>query len=110
MSEHSVSVDGNKYTFIIPKNDYKFRILRYGDEWHGPIGEASNAIHSMMCELDAARVVLQAARKLASVFERLPLDLTRKLAEYDEPVGIIRALGQHDRLVGEGSPPSEWTK
>lgn len=94
--EIRVSVDSGKYTFVIPADDYRVSILRYGEPWHGPQSEASNALFSMMAELDAARVVLQAARQAVNV-------PTLRRKEF-----LQEALALHDRLVDDREPPSAW--
>lgn len=104
MSEHRVSVDGGKYTFVIPENDYKFRILRHGEEQYGPIGEASKAVHSMMCELDAARVVLQAVKD-GLTYGKYDSGNALKFV-----MKMEKSIERHNALVGESMPPSEWTK
>lgn len=93
---HRVSVDNGKYTFVIPANDYHFSVLRYGEPWHSPQTEA--AIEAMMCELDAARVVVAAAR-----------EAIKNRCEGLMPSGAIeQALERHDRLVSSNDGPSEW--
>lgn len=95
--EHRVSVDNGKYTFIVPADDYRVSILRYGDPWHGPQSEASNALHAAMAELDAARVIVQAVRDA----EKWPCD-PRMHAR------LMDALALHDRLCDDREPPSAW--
>jgi len=107
-TEHRVSVDNGKYTFVVPADDYRVSILRYGDPWHGPQGEASNALHAIMYELDAARVVVQAARELADHMARMPIAALQELSKSDAFVGITRAVALHDRLCDDRQPPSEW--
>lgn len=97
MSEHRVKVDGGKYTFVVPADDYRVSILRYGEPWHGPQGEASNALHAIMYELDAARVVVQAAR---TMMRQSAMSLA------GSPIDVALAL--HDRLVSDREPPSAW--
>lgn len=107
MTEHRISVNNGKYTFVVSPTI--IRILRYGEPWdHQSKGQ--DAIHFPICELDAARVVLQAARNLVNAMEKMPLPLLEKLAKYDEFVGITRSVDQHVRLVSDNEPPSEWTK
>lgn len=97
-SEHRVTVSEGKYTFVVPADDYRVSILRHGEPWHGPQGEASNALHSIMMELDAARVVVQAAR--ANVKQLNGRDVY--------PAWAVDALALHDRLVSDREPPSAW--
>lgn len=101
-SEHRVRVDNGKYTFVVPADDYRVSILRYGKPWHGPQGEASNALHAAMYELDAARVVVQAARQWRSAMSR-PM---HEQADADQ--ALNEALALHDRLTTDREPPSAW--
>ena len=93
--EHRVSVDGGKYTFVIPADDYRVGILRHGKPWHEQ-SEASHALHAIMCELDAARVVIEAVR-----------DGVRRgsVSEHDR---IGKSLALHDSLVDDRERPSGW--
>ncbi len=97
-TEHRVSVENGKYTFVVPADDYRVSILRYGEPWHGPQGEASNALHQIMMELDAARVVLEAARALVRRYE----------GGVAYPAILADALDLHDRLVSDRETPSPW--
>lgn len=97
-SEHRINVARGKYTFVVPADDYRVSILRYGEPWHGPQSEASNALHSIMFELDAARVVVQAARQCVEALG----------APRHVPAGLVDALALHDRLTGDREPPSPW--
>lgn len=106
-SEHRVSVDNGKYTFVVPADDYRVSILRYGEPWHGPQSEASNALHTIMYELDAARVVVQAARATVEAVR------ARRASgeEFDPryfPLALADALAIHDRLTSDREPPSAW--
>lgn len=85
-----VRVDGGKYDFEIGYAG-EIPILRYGEIWHRQ-GDASGAIGSLVRELDAARVVLDAARRLGD----------------DAPREIKLALVQHGALVDDRERPSEW--
>jgi hypothetical protein len=86
-----VRVSSGKYTFVRVFKTTRIEILRGGETWHEQ-GEAFNAIASMMAELDAARVVLDAARLLGE----------------DAPIEIKRALERHRALVDDCELPSEW--
>jgi uncharacterized membrane protein len=89
----SVSVENGKFTFI--QESYLVHILRHGEPWvRDVIG--SNAVSSMMAELDAARVVLEAAR----------LDVRDGLATQC----LQDALKRHESLVSDHLSPSAWTK
>lgn len=96
--EHRVRVEGGKFTFVVPSGDYRVSILRYDELWHPPQGEAANALRSIMDELDAARVVLQAVRKAIT------------MRQESEAIGVLLdALEIHDHLVDDREPPSPWT-
>lgn len=94
MSEHKVRVDNGKYEFI-HRGAFRIDILRHGERWVEDLG-AGKAVMSMMAELDAARVVVAAARAgLASGLI--------------ESAGLTAALKLHDSLVDDREWPSEWT-
>lgn len=102
-----VNVDSGKYTFC--HADGVVEILRHGKPWHAQ-HDASNAISSLMAELDAARVVLQAARRFAKVFlegEDICASPPSR-DELDAANGIVAALERHGALVDDREPPSEW--
>lgn len=84
-----VCVSSGKYTFV--REMATIQILRGGEPWHEQ-RDAFNAIASMMAELDAARVVIDAARKLGD----------------DAPIEIKIALEKHRALVDDRELPSEW--
>jgi hypothetical protein len=91
-----IHVDGSKYTFI-RHHGYKVDILRGGQPWMQDI-EASDAIITMMAYLDAARVVLQAARKTVE-------------SKHDGLASIRSlesALELHDRLCDDREMASPW--
>lgn len=44
-----VTVNGGKYTFYIPENDWRVHCLRYGEAWM-IFEEGTNAIASLMRE------------------------------------------------------------
>ena len=102
---HVVKVYDGKYTFVNRLGTIE--ILRYGKPWHEQT-MAGNALSSLMAELDAARVVVQAARVLGDRMERMPIAELQLLAKYEEFVGITRALALHGRLCDDREPPSEW--
>jgi hypothetical protein len=87
-----VRVDSGKYEFIAHRGG-PIAIERYGEPWL-TMHDGTKALVSIMCELDAARVVLEAARQLGDA----------------APIEIKRALEQHRALVGDREPPSKWTK
>lgn len=95
MSEHKVKVDGGKYTFH-NRGGWNIDVLRHGEPWIDDI-DAPTAVFSLMCELDAARVVLQAVRNGIGL-----------LASPDVGRAIADALKVHDALVDDREPPSEW--
>lgn len=95
-----INVENGKYTFV-ERGGYRLDILRGGEPWAEDI-KASKAIQAMMAELDAARVVLAAARKLDEVTQahHLPAAAS-KLSE---------ALKLHDDLVDDREAPSTWAR
>ena len=86
-----IRVDNGKYTFVKSFETGTIQILRHGEPWHEQ-GDAFNALVSLMAELDAARVVLDAARLLSD----------------DAPIEIKRALERHRALVDDREVPSAW--
>lgn len=93
MSNPKVRVDNGKFTFAIDNVSHAVVIYRHGELWHEQ-RDAFNALHSIMCELDAARVVLAAARYLSKM-GMAPLELEN-------------ALRLHSGLVSDMEHPSEW--
>lgn len=92
--QHAVRVDSGKYTFIKQPEGH-IEIRRHGERWHEQ-DRAFNALASIMAELDAARVVLAAARDLAK--------------RNEAPPELYAALMKHCALVDDQEQPSEWTK
>jgi hypothetical protein len=92
--EHRIRVENGKYTFI-ERGGFRIDILRYGEPWVEDI-TASKAIGTLMAELDAARVVVQAVRRHVET----PVN--------GVPADVIAALHLHDRLVDDREPPSAW--
>jgi hypothetical protein len=86
-----INVENGKYTFV--KHDQFIEILRHGEQWHKQ-SFAYAALVGIMAELDAARVVLRAARELGD----------------DTPSEIKNALDQHGKLIGDRELPSKWTE
>lgn len=90
----AVRVDNGKYTFVQNDADpWVIKIQRHGEDWHRQ-EEASNALSTMMAELDAARVVIAAARALGG----------------DAPREILKALERHCALVSDREKPSAWAE
>jgi hypothetical protein len=108
MEDFKIKVDNGKYEFIL-RSGWRLDVLRFGESWVDDV-DAAKAIHSMMAELDAARVVLVAARRMLEFCDRIPLDMARAIAGIDGyadgPIGVIRAIGLHDQLVDDRNPPS----
>ncbi len=96
MTDHRVKVDNGKYTFVAHQGT-PCAILRHGEPWIDHVN-APNPIHAMMCELDAARVVVQAAR--ANVKQLNGRDVY--------PAWAVDALSRHDSLTADREPPSAW--
>lgn len=105
--QHKVSVDNGKYTFV-NRNGLIIDLCYGSNNLMVMEYDAPEAIAEMMRELDAARVVVKAARELADSFENMPLPLAEWLAEYKAPVRLIRALNRHDALTSDRTPPSAW--
>jgi hypothetical protein len=98
--EHRVEVENGKYTFIVPSNDDRVHILRHGEPWYQPeVGQPSHALHAIMCELDAARVVIQAAR-----------ELVRRGTAPNSDEFLVEALTKHAALTADHISPSLWTE
>lgn len=97
MTRHEVRVDSGKYTFVRTAGG-GIEILRHGEPWHEQTG-ASNALASIMAELDAARVVVAAAREAVKTMAALAVGHT---------FGMGTALAKHDALVDDREPPSAW--
>lgn len=95
-----VSVENGKYT-MVENLGYKIDILRYGEPWITDI-TGSKALGTMMSELDAARVVLQAARNWRTAMSG-PM---HEQADADQ--ALCAALELHDQLVDDREPPSAW--
>jgi hypothetical protein len=93
---HTVRVDSGKYTFV--REALSIKILRHGEPWHEQ-REAFNALASIMYELDAARVVVEAARRLIEQATACGAAV---------PPGLVRALERHSSLVSDSEVPSEW--
>lgn len=100
MSRLAIKVSNGKYTFEQPEGSpTRMNILRHGEPHLADV-PGFNAIHSMMCELDAARVVLAAVR------EAMTMDL---LQGGPTPRQVIEAaLARHAGLVDDHEPPSAW--
>ena len=85
-----VHVSNRKYTFA--KLGLVIDVKRGGEQWV-TLHDGFNAIVSLMCELDAARVVLEALRSVSL---------------NNVPTEVAQALALHDRLVDDREPPSTW--
>lgn len=94
-----INVDSGKYTFV-KQNGFYIDVLRHGEEWVRDIG-ATNAITSLMCELDAARVVMSAVRAIITTPGITFMEMSRQL---------VQAVEKHDSLVSDREPPSEWSR
>lgn len=97
MSKHDqhVRVDNGKYTFVKIFETTSIQIHRHGQPWHEQ-QDAFNAIVSLMVELDAARIVVDGARRAAA-----------RLGD-NAPVEIKDALVKHRSLVDDHEPPTMW--
>ena len=102
MSEHRVSVDNGKYTFVLRPTYSKVDVLRDGKPWV-TILQPWNALHSALCELDGARVVLEAARSIPAA-DSSPSEI---IAFFDR---MRDAVTKHNHLCDDRESPSDWTK
>lgn len=101
MKEHRIKVSEGKYEFV-NRGACDIDVLRHGQSWIECI-DGPNAIASLMYELDAARVVLEAARTYVAV-ETLN-------GRGDDCKALARALETHDGCVGEHQPrPTSWAR
>lgn len=99
--EHTIAVDSGKYKFV-QRGGFTIDILRHGQPWIEDI-TGSKAIGSMMYEIDAARVVLEAARQVVAV--------ETANGRGDSVKALVRALATHDACVGPEQPsPTEWAR
>ena len=65
-----VTVDGGKYTFGVPRGDYRVHVARYGEPWL-IIEQGSKAIHSLYYELNDARAeILELQKEIVRLRER----------------------------------------
>lgn len=92
MSKHNIRTDSGKYTFVVDESG-QVEVLRGGESWLR-FAVGSKAIHSLICELDAARAVIAAARSLVKRGEA--------------PMALVDALRLHTALVDDREHPSEW--
>jgi hypothetical protein len=103
-----IKVSSGKYTFVKSgAHGFSIDILRHGEKWIEN-ADGANALMSIMCELDAARVVLAATRALfqyQGTTAEVPIKTFMGLGE-----ALRNALKRHDALVDDHEPPSEWTR
>jgi gamma-glutamyltranspeptidase len=102
---HVVRVEGGKYTFYSYLG-FIVDIARHGDDWLKNI-DGPKAINQMMYELDAARVVLAAARSVIAMRGRTEIDFKEIMSAVE---ALVESVRKHDALVDDREPPSEWTK
>jgi hypothetical protein len=95
---HTVRVASGKYTFVKTTGDKPIQILRHDEPWHEQT-DASNALASIMAELDAARVVLAEVRAILAM--GMPVN-TRERLEH--------AIQRHAALVTDDEQPSAWCR
>jgi len=91
-----ISVDNGVYTFVAPDRADEITILRHGEPWHKQGLDGSGAIRALLCELDAARLVLAEVRRLVECWRA------------GAQARLERVLQRHDGLVSDRSPPSAW--
>lgn len=90
-----VRVENGKYEFKI-YDGLHIHIDRHGQQWITGLKTGFNALHAIMRELDAARVVLECARNMRE----------RGVC----PPDLEAALRKHEHLVDDKEMPSEWTR
>lgn len=108
--EHCVNVANGKYTLVVVGDRPAVRVIdrSEGDScvyWVDNSGSA--AVRTAIMELDAARVVVQAARDMV---EEVRARRARG-EEFDPqyfPLAVSDALALHDRLTSDRDPPSAW--
>lgn len=88
-----IKTHNGKYEF--DASEWHLKVRRYGDDWI-PDMPGTNAVISLMQELDAARLVVQAVRGLCAEWRA------------GAQSRLEHALAHHDRLVTSHEPPSEW--
>lgn len=100
--DHEVRIEGGKFTFIAPADHPTVRVIDRiePDPWVYFVDKAL-AVLAMMRALDAARVVVQAARKL--VEQHMPQPEECKVL-----APLAAALLLHDSLTSDREPPSAW--
>src|SRR5678815_795677 len=96
MGKHIIKVDNGKYTFVL-NDGWVLDVLRHGEPWVTNL-DAPKAVQSMMAALDAARVVVEAARATVKRYEN----------NVSVPGMLADALDLHDRLVDDRELPSSW--
>lgn len=97
-----IKTSSGKYTFVkSPRSGFSIDILRYGEEWVVD-ADGANALHAIMCELDAARMVLATVRAVVS---SVPLHEQNTIVSV-----LVKAMVKHQSLVTDDEPPTEWSK
>lgn len=90
---YTVRVSNGKYTFVVDSENTEIEVLRHGEAWVRFV-TGFNALHAIMAELDAARVLIATARSLAK--------------RNEAPPELYKALMLHNALVDDREHPSEW--
>lgn len=96
-----INVDGDKYTFVLEQG-YRVDVRRHGEPWVEDM-PGSKAIHSMMCELDALRMVM------AEIGEHANDPNASAMHQLKHRDDIISAYHLARRLVGSIGSPTEWS-
>ena len=97
-----INVDNEKYTFVNRDGGFEVDVLRHGQPWMTDI-ECPKAISTMMAELDAARVVIQAVREHLEIYGH-GRDEDSKIMVKE----LALAMKLHGQLVDDREAPSEW--
>lgn len=107
--EHCVSVAGGRYTFVRVEGREGVKLIDRsdGEPFISWVNDAP-AVTAIMCELDAARGVVEAARSLAVQLNRATDSAFEIVAKSKVGAAFLASLTLHDRLVSDHEPPSAW--
>lgn len=111
MTEHRVKVEGGRYEFIVRVHG-RIDIHRDGKPWvwdlDATTADPMAAVHAIMMELDAARVVVQAARQCVVALNAPDAEPVAPERLHLALVALEGSIALHDRLVSDREPPSAW--
>jgi hypothetical protein len=107
--ERRIAVADGKYTFLVPPNDYKIHVLRYGEPWL-VIEDGSNAIWWLIAELIGAKALAEAVREWVG---ECTAEDAKKWTEFgpgaNRHAALVEAFFRFQEERGEASPPAEPT-